>query len=120
MPQWIKDAGEKVITAFVDAAVAGDGWCQKGFRSYATVSQGLADDMAELFLKLGGSPSVTRVQRDGWSIEGRRRPTSSRSSGCVRTIAAVRQRSMGSAESSWQNSFPMWDVSIARLYPMAR
>jgi hypothetical protein len=72
VPQWIKDAGESVITAFVDAAVAGDGWRQKGCRSYATVSQGLADDMAELFLKLGGSPSVTRVQRDGWSIEGRR------------------------------------------------
>ena len=71
VPQWIKDAGREVIEAFVEAAVAGDGWVQKGFRSYATISKALADDMAELFLKLGGSPSVTPVQRDGWHIEGR-------------------------------------------------
>lgn len=70
VPQWIKDAGEDVINAFVEAAIAGDGWTQNGSRSYATVSKGLADDMAELFIKMGGSPSVTSVQRDGWCIRG--------------------------------------------------
>jgi hypothetical protein len=71
VPQWIKDAGREVIAAFVDAAVSGDGWIQKGHRSYATISKSLADDMAELFIKLGGSPSVTEVKREGWSIGGR-------------------------------------------------
>ena len=70
VPQWIKDAGADVIKAFVDTAISGDGWIQNESRSYATVSQSLADDMAELFIKMGGSPSVTRVQRDGWCIRG--------------------------------------------------
>jgi hypothetical protein len=70
VPQWIKDADTGVIEAFVCAAVAGDGWIQKGFRTYATTSPRLADDMAELFFKLGGSPSITRRQAQSWHIRG--------------------------------------------------
>ncbi|MFZ5722275.1 MAG: terminase gpA endonuclease subunit, partial [Pseudomonadota bacterium] len=71
VPQWIKDADQDVIAAFVDAAVAGDGWIQNGHRSYATTSRALGDDMAELFFKLGGTPSITERQFTQWSIGGR-------------------------------------------------
>jgi hypothetical protein len=71
VPQWIKDADKDVIAAFLDGAVAGDGWIQNGYRSYATTSKLLADDIAELFFKLGGSPSVTIRLTAGWSMHGR-------------------------------------------------
>jgi len=68
VPQWIKDADKDVIAAFLDGAIAGDGWIQNGWRTYATTSKLLADDIAELFFKLGGSPSVTTRLTNGWSI----------------------------------------------------
>ena len=71
VPQWIKDADRDVIAAFLDGAVGGDGWIQNGYRSYATTSKLLADDIAELFFKLGGSPSVTIRLTNGWWIRGR-------------------------------------------------
>jgi hypothetical protein len=71
VPDWIKKATIEVIQAFVTAAVDGDGWIQKGYRSYATISKQLADDMAELFLKLGGQPSVTIRQPKPYCIRGR-------------------------------------------------
>lgn len=71
VPEWIKKANTEVIQSFVTAAVDGDGWIQKGGRSYATISKRLADDMAELFLKLGGQPSITIREAKPYFIRGR-------------------------------------------------
>jgi len=77
VPQWIKDARPEVIAAFVDAAIDGDGWIQcrqahhRASRAYATTSRRLADDMQELFIKLGRAATMRIVQPDGWTIQGR-------------------------------------------------
>ena len=77
VPQWIKDASPDVIAAFVDAAIAGDGWLQRKevhhrtSRAYATTSRGLADDMQELFIKLGRAATMRVVTPKPWKIEGR-------------------------------------------------
>ena len=53
VPRVVKDASTPLIERFVDAAILGDGWQQNGSRTYATTSGRLADDMQELFLKIG-------------------------------------------------------------------
>lgn len=63
-PQWVKDSEPRVIAAFIQGAVAGDGWTQGRSRTYATTSRRLADDMQELFIKTGKSASV-RLGRAG-------------------------------------------------------
>jgi len=68
VPDWIKQAGSAVIASFVDAAILGDGWVQQKkthhrvSRAYATTSQRLADDMQELFIKLGHAATMRVVQ----------------------------------------------------------
>ena len=62
VPQWVKDSSPDIIEAFIDGAIAGDGWTQNKSRSYATISRRLADDMQELFFKIGRTASV-RVGR---------------------------------------------------------
>ncbi|MGQ2986041.1 MAG: terminase gpA endonuclease subunit [Blastomonas fulva] len=64
VPLWIKMAGPEVVKAFLDAAIAGDGWHQtkpgqRLHRTYATVSRQLADDMQELFIKNGTAANVS-------------------------------------------------------------
>lgn len=76
VPQWVKDAPPKVIARFVDAAILGDGWVQqkpghRPSRTYATVSRRLADDMQELFIKLGRTANIRIVPAKPWRIEGR-------------------------------------------------
>ncbi len=64
VPQWILDSEPSVIEAFLKGAVAGDGWIQNGgMRAYATTSKRLADEVQELFLKIGRSASVMHVPR---------------------------------------------------------
>lgn len=76
-PQWVKDASPRVIAAFVDAAIAGDGWTQqkkahhRKSRAYATTSLLLANDMQELFIKLGRAATCRVVQPTAWHICGR-------------------------------------------------
>ena len=53
MPSWIKNASTELIKIFLTAAIAGDGWTQNDHRTYCTISRKLADDMQELFLKIG-------------------------------------------------------------------
>jgi hypothetical protein len=74
VPEWIKWSTPEVIRRFMVGAVLGDGWVQKDTRSYATVSPGLADDMQELFIKLGVTASLRIVKRDGYCIKGRTGP----------------------------------------------
>ena len=72
VPQWVRDSEPKVIQAFLAGAIAGDGWVQHDASSYATTSRVLADTVQELFIKLGKSASVRRVdKRSGGEIRGR-------------------------------------------------
>jgi phage terminase large subunit GpA-like protein len=79
IPQWIKDAPAELIARFVEAAILGDGWTQQRpdqgvSRTYATVSRQLADDMQELFIKLGRTANIRVVQGKPWRIDGRSGP----------------------------------------------
>jgi len=76
VPQWIKDSSPDVIEAFIRGAVAGDGWTQGNTRTYASISRRLADDMQELFFKIGRTASV-RVGRTAgqMTINGRTHAT---------------------------------------------
>ncbi|HUR52933.1 MAG TPA: hypothetical protein VMZ71_02295 [Gemmataceae bacterium] len=71
VPQWVKDSPPDVIERFIDGAVGGDGWSQHGTRYYKTISRRLADDMQELFLKIGRSASIGTRPAGEWCIEGR-------------------------------------------------
>lgn len=68
VPQWVKDAPASVIRIFVAWAMKGDGTVgPHGKRIYYTVSKQLADDMQELFQKIGSSAAV-RPYQDGDSL----------------------------------------------------
>ncbi|MGF3022650.1 terminase gpA endonuclease subunit [Methylobacterium aquaticum] len=71
VPALVKGATPALIERFVEAAILGDGWVQDGFRTYATVSPLLADDMQELFLKLGRSANVKVREGVPYEIRGR-------------------------------------------------
>jgi hypothetical protein len=59
VPTWIKNSSVEVIAAFMETAIAGDGWHQCGdCRVIATICKELADDYQELFVKLGTAPRV--------------------------------------------------------------
>jgi len=58
VPQWLKDAPTPVIRAFFDWAMLGDGTVRGRKRTYYTASKRLADDMQELFQKIGSSAAV--------------------------------------------------------------
>ena len=77
VPRWIKDSNPETIGRFVTGAMAGDGWTQQRkphhrvSRAYATTSRQLADDMQELFIKLGLAATMRVVQPKRWCIGGR-------------------------------------------------
>lgn len=73
-PQWVKDASPRLIVAFLRGAIAGDGWRQNGASSYCSVSKRLADDIQELFFKIGRNASVLVGRESGWEsvIRGKR------------------------------------------------
>lgn len=63
VPQWLKDAPVHIIKIFVEWALLGDGTKRTGV--YLTASKRLADDMQELFQKIGLSAAIgLYVQRD--------------------------------------------------------
>lgn len=60
VPDWIKELPVEYIREFVDWAIKGDGHVRpNGMRTYITSSPRLADDMQELFQKLGSSVATT-------------------------------------------------------------
>ena len=77
VPQWIKDSSPDIIEQFLFAAIAGDGWTQQRkphhrvSRVYATTSAQLADDIQELFIKIGNAATMRNVNPAGWKINGR-------------------------------------------------
>ena len=60
VPRIIKNSSPRIISAFLRSAIAGDGWTQRrsGFRTYATTSKRLSDDIQELFIKTGKSARI--------------------------------------------------------------
>lgn len=68
VPQWVKDGSSYIISRFIDGAVGGDGWMQAGTRYYKTTSKRLADDMQELFLKIGRTASISNIPAKPYKI----------------------------------------------------
>jgi hypothetical protein len=74
IPDWIKRSSPEIIACFVNAMIAGDGWTQQRERHhrisrvYATTSLELANDMQELFIKLGNAATMRIVKPDGWKV----------------------------------------------------
>lgn len=72
VPAWIRWASPELIARFLAGAVAGDGYVSpSGHRQYFTVSGMLADQMQELFLKVGRSASVRLKPAAPYHIRGR-------------------------------------------------
>lgn len=72
VPQWIKDSSPRIIRAFLNGAISGDGWLDYGNKErYATVSPLLADDIQELYLKLGYSANIRYRKAQPYDIRGR-------------------------------------------------
>lgn len=64
VPSIVKNATKPELRAFFDAAMAGDGhWCSADGGTYYTISKALADDMAEVALKLGYIVFVSQRER---------------------------------------------------------
>lgn len=53
VPRWLKDSSSKVIRAFLNEFLKGDGYIHKGNNVYYTSSKILADDLLELIYKTG-------------------------------------------------------------------
>lgn len=65
VPTELKGASREELEAFADAAMAGDGHRHGSGGHYYTTSRRLADDMSEVFVKLGYAVHVSSRQRDG-------------------------------------------------------
>lgn len=81
VPQWIMDAEQRVIQAFLRGFLLGDGWVQGGLSRSGVTSPKLADQIQELFLKCGRSVNIgvrldqigkTRITANGREITSRR------------------------------------------------
>jgi phage terminase large subunit GpA-like protein len=73
---WLKQSDSETIGIFLDYAIMGDGWVQtkpgqRLHRSYATVSKRLADDMQELFLKIGVTANIRTVNPAPFRYDGK-------------------------------------------------
>ena len=76
VPAWVKEARPAVIRRFLASAILGDGWVQtkpgqREHRTYATISRRLADDIQELFIKIGCSANLKVVLGKPWHMHGR-------------------------------------------------
>jgi hypothetical protein len=72
VPSWIRCAPPHIIRRFLVGAILGDGHQRPdGARQYFTVSRGLADDIQELFLKIGRSASIIEKPAVPYLIRGR-------------------------------------------------
>jgi hypothetical protein len=72
VPTWIRHAETEVIRRFLIGAVLGDGtYNRSGAAAYFSVSPRLADDVQELFLKLGRATSQRVVAGKPYTIAGR-------------------------------------------------
>lgn len=71
VPECVMQASRGSIKAFVDAAIAGDGWTTKdGHRIYSTTSRALADGMQALFVRLGRMANIAEREPGTWNIRG--------------------------------------------------
>ena len=68
VPQWVKDSPQNVIRAFLRGYLAGDGHVRHGHAISGTASKQLADDIQELWLKIGRSASISERQPAPYAI----------------------------------------------------
>jgi len=72
VPDWVKWASPRIIRRFIAGYLMGDGWIENGTRRRSsTACLGLADDIQELYLKLGISASIKEKEPKPWNIKGR-------------------------------------------------
>lgn len=71
VPKWIKEATPDIINHFLDTAVKGDGWIDYNQRRYASVSKKLADDIQELFMKVGSHANIRHRKAKPYFIGGK-------------------------------------------------
>lgn len=65
VPQWVKDLPPAYLEIFVAWYTRGDGWYWGAERIGSTVSSQLADDLCEIYLKLGRQAKVTAIKNPG-------------------------------------------------------
>ena len=84
VPDWVKRSSQRIIRAYLNGHVLGDGWYDRSNgRTICTTSKLMADDLHELFIKIGRNASIRSVPPRKWSIKG--------SSGTTRTQYHVRE-----------------------------
>lgn len=100
VPQWIKDAPQRHIKAFLRGYIAGDGHesPDTGQITSCTASPMLADDLQELWLKAGKSASLHRREPVSCVLSEPGRDSRTVTSG-VLTIVGVRERTRASLKS---------------------
>lgn len=81
VPAWIKRSSPRLMRRFLAGYLMGDGFLDHG-------SFGLADDIQELFIKLGVSASLKAMPPKPWNIKGR--SGMSRSGCCVSELTEPR------------------------------
>lgn len=58
IPSWVKSLSKRYLQVLFDSMMKGDGSITKGYRRYYTSSKTLADDVAEIGMKIGYSVSI--------------------------------------------------------------
>ena len=76
VPDWILQSDERILRAFMDGAIDGDGWISKQTHlwRYGSISKRLADGIQEVMLKLGMSPSMRTQPAHVHHVGGRSGP----------------------------------------------
>ena len=75
IPEWVKELPKDCLQVFIDWYVMGDGYKREGskLQDYSsTCSKLLADDLQEVFVKLGTSASITIIPPCETEIHGKR------------------------------------------------
>jgi dTDP-D-glucose 4,6-dehydratase len=65
LPQWIKNSSKENLSHLFDAMMKGDGTIHKSYRRFYTSSYQLAQDFAEIAIKLGHSCGIK--ERETWN-----------------------------------------------------
>ena len=73
IPEWVKELPPEYLKLFIKWAVKGDGWkrSDSGTKVYSTASKKLANDMQELFQKIGKYSLLMKIHAKKGRIFGR-------------------------------------------------
>lgn len=69
VPRWLMESDRSLLMTFYEALWLGDGHnTPTGSRAYTTTSEGLADDVQEIILRLGGTASISEHRREEYPL----------------------------------------------------